>query len=513
VSAHPVRVAGALVLCASTLLACGGVKPEKQERVKSAKDVRPDESTMIIRVGEVPANVAEVTGKVWTLTSRARHLAPKAAVKLAVLPGRELVAVVKAHVASEIPPAIVNGEGRCYAALGLIPYDYDYEAETYALLEEQLAGLYMPEDKTMYVAKGLADEELVTTLAHELVHALQDQHFSIGARMKYSPDAGDALGALQSLAEGDATSAMLDALILAEFGEAKLAQKNATDLPDRDAEDLLKGSIESKKHSSKIAAAPRFLAVSLLAPYAEGLRFVNALRRRGGWKAVDAAFEKAPTTTEQVLHIGKYFAHEPAIKVAEPTAAALGSGWRKTFSDVFGESEGRIAFTEWMSVELAKPAAAGWGGDHVALFEGDGDHRAVAWHIVFDSPTEANEAWQDLTLGWAKAYGTPQTSGGSGYDLQVFGMPPPPAAPAPPVAGNKKPDKLMKNSPGPPPPASASTAHPLPQLPQAPGSKPSKPPPPVGCRALLKTASDVVLIGGAPCAKVGAWAREVGKAS
>ena len=49
--------------------------------------------------------------------------------------------------------------------------------------------------------------------------------------------------------------------------------------------------------------------------------FVNALRRRslakrgvagGGWDAVDEAWRSPPTTTEQLLHMAKYDAHEPA---------------------------------------------------------------------------------------------------------------------------------------------------------------------------------------------------------
>ena len=72
-SARSALVAAALLVCAPVLAACGGGKTDRQARVKSAKDVRPDEGTSIIAVGQVPAKVAEVTDRVWTLSSRARH--------------------------------------------------------------------------------------------------------------------------------------------------------------------------------------------------------------------------------------------------------------------------------------------------------------------------------------------------------------------------------------------------------------------------------------------------------
>ena len=135
----------------------------------------------------MPKNIAGMTDRIWKLAARARQLTPKEPVKLSVLSGAKIVEVVRAHVAKEVPVEEIRAEGRCFETLGLVPAGYDYEAETYALLEEDLAGLYLPEDKIMYVAGGVDEEELDGTLAHELVHALQDQYFQIGERMKWKP--------------------------------------------------------------------------------------------------------------------------------------------------------------------------------------------------------------------------------------------------------------------------------------------------------------------------------------
>ena len=52
------------------------------------------------------------------------------------------------------------------------------------------------------------------------------------------------------------------------------------------------------------------MRTSLAAPYIYGTLFVHALRRRGGWDAVNRAWDDPPTTSEQILHVDKWLAHE-----------------------------------------------------------------------------------------------------------------------------------------------------------------------------------------------------------
>lgn len=504
------------ILLAATS-ACGGGTKESQGPStagllgEGAKPKTGDTSGTIVTVGNVPPEVAAVTGNILRLASKARQLKVKEPVKLQVLAPQALVGIVRKKVADDIPKELVRAEGHAYAALGLIPAGYNYEEETYALLEEELAGLYVPEDKTMYVAAGIKGGDLESTLAHELVHALQDQHFGIGDKMKFRPGEGDAIAAIHALAEGDATSAMFDARIIAEHGEDAVKVKNASAIPDQDPEDLLAMTLKDKAGKSKISSAPRFLAVGLLAPYADGMRFVHAMRRQGGplgWRAVDQAWARPPVSTEQLLHIDKYATNELPIEVPTATSTALGPSFKKTYDDVFGEQEGRIAFAEWMDVKASKKAAAGWGGDRVTLYE-DGDKQAICWRVVFDSKDDADEAFGFLQYGWSKTYGPAALQQGAaekGADqLMVWGaVPTPPPAKEEPKA--KKPDPKAAKKPAEKP---GSTLPPLPALPDAPGVTPMKM---NGCRALKIAGKAVTMLGGVPCGSVVAWSAEVGKA-
>ena len=79
------------------------------------------------------------------------------------------------------------------------------------------------------MASDLGEDEAEATLAHELVHALQDQRWDLESRSRYRPGDGDRSEAVSALAEGDATSAMFDVMI----ARAALGQnKTALDLPD-----------------------------------------------------------------------------------------------------------------------------------------------------------------------------------------------------------------------------------------------------------------------------------------
>ncbi len=287
-----------------------------------------------------------------------------------------LIARVKDHVARELPPEAIRNEGLALQLFGFIPTQFDYEAAEYQLLQDQLAGYYEPADGTMYMASDLGDEEADATLAHELVHALQDQRWDLERRSSYHPGEGDHSEAASALAEGDATSAMFDVML---ERAAPGSGRTAVDLPD----DVFAQQIREGMDQGPGATAPRVMRSSLAAPYIYGTLFVHALRRRGGWPAVDRAWDDAPTTSEQVMHPEKWLAREPAMAVTAPTFAALGDGWKVADEDSEGELGARIAFEEWMTPKNAADVSAGWGGDRGVLLE-NGDRVAFAWRLRYD---------------------------------------------------------------------------------------------------------------------------------
>jgi hypothetical protein len=297
-----------------------------------------------------------------------------------VLGRSALIQMVRTHVDREVPEDVIRNQGEFLVALGLVAPDYDYEGGTFGLLEAQLAGFYEPHDKTMYLAADLPDKAAEATLAHELVHALQDQYYDLGSQLAYRPEANDRESAVEALAEGDATSAMMDVLLAEK-------ERRATDVAD----ELFAAEVEASMTASpETAGVPRILRASLVAPYVDGVLFVHALRRKGDWDAVDRAWRSPPESTEQLLHLDKFESKEKPEKVTVPAPPAA-SGWRAIYDDVFGEQGLRLVAEEWLPKKTAAVAAAGWAGDHAVLYRADEPtvprqqgRFAAAWRVRFD---------------------------------------------------------------------------------------------------------------------------------
>jgi hypothetical protein len=337
---------------------------------------------------------------------RARGLDAKKPVPGVLLGRPALIGRVKDHVARELPPAAIRNEGLALQLFGFIPTQFDYEAAEYKLLQDQLAGYYEPADGTMYMASDLGDSEADATLAHELVHALQDQRWNLAERSKYRPGDGDRSEAVSALAEGDATSAMFDVMIARA---APGSGKTAVDLPD----DVFAEQIRTGMNEGPSASAPHVMRTSLAAPYIYGTLFVHALRRKGGWAGVNRAWDDAPTTSEQIMHVEKWLAHEPALTVPTPTFAALGAGWTSADEDTEGELGTRIAFEEWMEPKAADEASVGWGGDRGVLVT-NGDRVAFVWRLRYDpgktKDDRAAHAFGALVRSMDKSLGPARTT-------------------------------------------------------------------------------------------------------
>jgi hypothetical protein len=311
--------------------------------------------------------------------SEVRNLPAKSAVRGRLIGRTEIQSYISAQLDEETPKDVLQATEALLYGFGAVDADFDYRASVIGLMSSQLLGFYDPKQKTFFVGGDLAGDEADVTLWHELVHALQDQHYDLSHLADWQPDQGDSQAAVHALAEGDATSAMLDAML-------KPRGETALEVP----EGLMRA--ESVLGSAALAAPP-VLVRSLLAPYVDGLAFTNYLRRRGGFAAVDEAWRAPPTSTEQLLHPEKFLAREAPLVVPLPTAGQHPE-LSERFHDVMGEQTLRILFEEWLPAVTAVEAASDWGGDRLAVFSDDERrHWAVAWHLRFDSPAAAERAF------------------------------------------------------------------------------------------------------------------------
>jgi hypothetical protein len=381
-----------LVLASALTTACASPPPSVAPRVASPASLASSApaSTASAGASADPATVqqdaaAEATvARALRFVSGLRELDATGPVKGRVISREEMVSRVERSLDTEIPPAVVNASGEILFALGTVPATFDYRRGLLQVMRSELLGFYEPHEKTMFIGGDVRGKELDATLWHELVHALQDQHYGLDKLLDWSDDAGDWQGAVHALAEGDATSAMIDALFVEKH-------VRAPDLPDSVMD------LQSALSAGSVQGVPAIIKRSVVAPYVDGLSFVNSLRRRGGWSAVAAAWQRLPASTEQILHLDKYDAREapePLPALAPSTTAPT----QAVYSDVYGEQTLRVLFEEWMPARVAREAASGWAGDRLTSYS-DGQLFSVAWRLRYDNEAAALNALHAFARG------------------------------------------------------------------------------------------------------------------
>jgi hypothetical protein len=284
-------------------------------------------------------------------------------------------------------------EERLLRMLGLLPPDAGLRAILGEALSEEVAGYYLPRSDTMALIRGAGLGGLVAevTLSHELTHALEDQHFDIESDEE-SLFLRDRAVALAALLEGSATVAMVDYVALTQAGTDELPAHLRAEVLDQFESVALPAS----------SGLPRYVRESLIFPYAAGARFVNRVESRGGWAAVDRAFEEdPPVSTEQVLHPEKYEAGERPVPVRlRGRRPALPDGARVVARGDLGEFDTAQLLRDANGRPRAEEAAAGWGGSAFELWRlpGGGDALVMAW--AWDTPRDAAEfeAAAELTV-------------------------------------------------------------------------------------------------------------------
>jgi hypothetical protein len=314
----------------------------------SAGQPKANNSEFTAAADEVLQQVSEITGL--------KLLTP---VKKTLRSREEIRAYVLREMDDEKSPAERNAEARSAEAFGLIPKGFDLDNFMVDLLTEQIAGLYDPKAREFYIADWIPIDDQRMVMAHELTHALQDQHFQIEAWVKAARPNDDAELARESVLEGSAMAAMIDYLLLGKG-------YSVVDLPAIDPA-MFAGDMSK---SPKLQEAPPFLKDSMVFPYFGGLTFSTAILKGAGWKGLSAVFAKPPISTQQIMHPALYKSGKVPSDVTLPSfQKLLGADWAKIDENEMGEFGWLEILKQFLGESIAKPLAAAWDGDRYALYE------------------------------------------------------------------------------------------------------------------------------------------------
>ncbi len=356
------------------------------------------------QTGDIARKLAEITG--WALL----HPVP-----CDFIDKDQLNKYVKETMKKETSPSDIRAEEAVLKKFGFAPQDFDLAKTTVDLLTEQAAAFYDYHRKKLFVAESTPAAMDETVLAHELAHALADQHFNLAKYVRKGEDSDDGSTARLAVMEGQAT------WIMSEYMARKLGQSLATN-PMLIAAMSAMGDVTGGQFPV-FENAPLYFRLTLLFPYTKGLLFQNALVERDRQKGFAEPFQRPPLSTQQILHSEKYFANEKPSKPDLPTVR-LPHGYKTLVEGCLGELDESVLIEQFGSKEEAARLAPHWKGSAFQLRENRKAGRIVLLYAAeWDSEESARDyfalyktALQKKWKSFKSASEAPDSVEGSGDD-------------------------------------------------------------------------------------------------
>ena len=255
---------------------------------------------------------------------------------------------------------------------GLLPQDFNLQTFLVALLREEIAGYYDPKTRTVNLLDWVPMEEQEPVMAHELIHALQDQSFGLEkwmkkgekdlAEIRRDPTPTDIENdeidnAREAVIEGQA-QAMMFQYAIAPTGHSITT---SPELVNEMEEETLTATPGTKVFNE----APIFMKESLTFPYSYGMQFVIALIQKGGKeKAFAGVLQNPPHTTRQIMQPETYLSGEKIEPMRVPDFKHDFKDYQKFDIGAMGEFDVAVLIEQYAGKPSSKRLYPEWRGGY-----------------------------------------------------------------------------------------------------------------------------------------------------
>ena len=316
--------------------------------------------------------------------SEARGLDFREEVPVELLDEGEFVALLEQLDEEADAEAEAEGEGdqdeisaAFLRALRILGPDDDLEELVDEAASQGTLGFYIPEEGRLVVRGDDLTPFVRQTIAHELAHALDDQHFDIDR---------DELDELDEDAEF--------AWEVVVEGSAEWVAEQYRESLDEDDRQALQQEMASIAATNPYGDIPQEIVLALTIPYLLGPPYVESLEATEGRSGVDEVLQDPPSTSEQIVDPGAA-AEDPVAAVPTPPSPT-----EPLHSDVFGAASYLILFPNASGIELARA----WGGDAYVLWLEEDGTPCVRTDVVGDDD-EATDRYAEVLEDWADEHG------------------------------------------------------------------------------------------------------------
>lgn len=312
-------------------------------------------------------------------------------------------------------PAFQTFDNAKFESLFLIGENQNSLSVQQANRGQNVLGYYSPQNDSIVVVSPTATPQINrTTLAHELVHALQDQRFDLASA---NVPTRERYNARNGLIEGEAN------YVQRRYEARCDGQWRCLRTPSGTSTGGGSGDFHVGVYALEFF------------PYADGPAFIDAIYDREGWAGVNDLYDDVPRSTEQVIYPQKYGRDAPTnVSIREsnsngwervrpgspgrPDSAVLG---QSALSAMFGytlydqyNSSPVIAPQEFLNFGASQQInrtdpfdydlnyTRGWDGDRMYVYQKNNETGYV-WKLAWDSPEEAREfvrGYRQLLVHW-----------------------------------------------------------------------------------------------------------------
>lgn len=343
-----------------------------------------DQAVLDARVELIVPRVAELRGLDW------KHSVPAG-----VHTPAQFIDFAKLAFEKEFEEGKLDAMAVSLGMFGFLPLGIDFENELLSMLEGMVGGYYDPETTHFYMISTFNQGVMADyIMAHELGHALDDQHYPLTAMQERAAANSDRSWATTCVIEGSASA----------VGNQYLLQG------------AMRGWLEGEMEFGSmlgmlddIDRIPPYLIITMTLPYTQGNAFlVRETNVMAGMVKAPTeedlvrCFTDPPTSSEQILHPEKYWDEQqfdaPTEVELADRSAEFGEGWRMAESDSMGEIGCSILTMKRVpsAIEVsagggnfAHEASSGWDGDVFRLYLHDELGARMDWKSVWDSEEDA----------------------------------------------------------------------------------------------------------------------------
>ncbi len=252
---------------------------------------------------------------------------------------------------------------------GLLDRDFQLKPFLIQLLREQIAGYYDDKTKTVNLLDWIPPDEQKPVLAHELTHALQDQHIHLEKwdRDDDRPIPKNVQQDNEHIAtdeEDTVRDAVVEGQAMAVFIDYVLAPSGKTLLTAPQVADKMNEAMGDTSDSPTLANAPLLLQRSLIFPYIAGLNFVRAVWTAKGTQAAFAGMlDHPPSSTFEIMNPAAYLTHAPVPLLKMPDIHSLIDSQYDPYDiGVMGEFDVQVMAELFGGQSAADALAPAWRG-------------------------------------------------------------------------------------------------------------------------------------------------------